>query len=488
MRSAGILLHLSSLPSPYGIGTMGKEAYAFADFLHAAGQHYWQLLPIGPTGYGNSPYQSGSTFAGNPYFIDPELLMEEGLLTAEELQAIPNTERVDYSALYTQRFALLRKAFLRGRDRLSPEIEIFSHRNPWVEDYALFMAIKERNHMTSWDQWPQAIRMQDPSALAACREEYGEEVAFFTFLQYLFDRQWQALRRYVHSLGIELIGDLPIYVPYDSCDVWVNPNLFQLDKDRLPTGVAGCPPDAFSTEGQLWGNPLYRWDTMAEDDFAWWRKRLSEAGQRFDVIRLDHFRGLESYWAVPYGRNTARDGKWVKGPGDAFIQSLKHHLPHLRLIAEDLGYLTPEVLALRESSGYPGMKILEFAFDPREPGNYLPHTYDKNSVCYSGTHDNETLLQWQSCVGQEGLDHAMHYLSIENRKDLHWALLRLGMASVSHIFIAQMQDYLELGEEGRMNTPGILSPRNWSWRMKPGTLTPHLAEKIKDLTQLYERI
>jgi len=484
MRSAGILLHISSLPSPYGIGTLGKEAYAFADFLHAAGQKYWQVLPIGPTGYGDSPYQSVSTYAGNPYFIDPALLMEEDLLTREELDAIPNRERVDYGELYATRYQLLRKAFSRDRE-FDPRA--FVAENPWAEDYALFMAIKD-HYKVSWDRWSEPLRLRDPIALDLCREEYEEDIAFYLFLQYQFDKQWKALRAYVHSLGIELIGDLPIYVPYDSCDVWAAPHLFQLDEAGLPTAVAGCPPDAFSAEGQLWGNPLYRWDRMAEDDFLWWRNRLSEAGKRFDVVRLDHFRGLESYWSVPYGDSTARGGSWVKGPGEAFLRSLKAHLPHLRLIAEDLGYLTPEVLSLRETSGYPGMKILEFAFDPREPGNYLPHTYDRNSVCYSGTHDNETLLQWQTSVGEEGIRHAMTYLGLESREQLHWALLRLGMASVSHTFIAQMQDYLELGGKARMNTPGILSPQNWSWRMEQDDLTPPLAQKLRTLAQLYERL
>ena len=484
MRSAGILLHISSLPSPYGIGTLGKEAYAFADFLYAAGQKYWQVLPIGPTGYGDSPYQSVSTYAGNPYFIDPALLMEEGLLTREELDSIPNRERVDYGELYATRYPLLRKAFSRDR---AFDPRAFVGENPWAEDYALFMAIKD-HYGVSWDRWPEPLRLRDPIALDLCKEEYEEDIAFYLFLQYQFDKQWKALRAYVHSLGIELIGDLPIYVPYDSCDVWAAPHLFQLDEAGLPTAVAGCPPDAFSAEGQLWGNPLYRWDKMAKDDFLWWRNRLSEAGKRFDVVRLDHFRGLESYWSVPYGDSTARGGSWVKGPGEAFLRSLQTHLPHLRLIAEDLGYLTPEVLSLRETSGYPGMKILEFAFDPREPGNYLPHTYDRNSVCYSGTHDNETLLQWQTSVGEEGIRHALAYLGSGSRDRLHWSLLRLGMASVSDTFIAQMQDYLELGAEARMNTPGILSPQNWSWRMEQDALTPPLAQKIRTLTQLYERL
>lgn len=487
MRYAGILLHLSSLPSPYGIGTMGQAAYDFIDFLEAAGQHYWQMLPIGQTSYGDSPYQCVSTFGGNPYFIDLDILKQEGLLEAHELEDLPNAKRIDYGLLYEQRYPLLRKAFFRGRKALEEELEQFRKAHPQIEDYALFMAIKRARNMECWAKWSQDIRLRKAEALSRYAEACKEDVDFFLFLQFLFDRQWTALRNYAHSKGIELIGDLPIYVPYDSCEVWCRGELFQLDGEGQPCAVAGCPPDSFSADGQLWGNPLYRWERMEEDDFLWWRQRIQEAATRFDVIRIDHFRGLESYWSIPYGAATAKEGRWIKGPGMKLIRSLQEHLPHLRLIAEDLGYLTPEVLALRENSGYPGMKILEFAFDPREPGNYLPHTYDKNCICYSGTHDNETLLQWIEGLDPDSLAHGMDYMGITNKKDCLPALLRLGMASVADTFIAQMQDYLALGREARMNTPGILSPLNWSWRMEQDAVTPELANKIRSLTRLYER-
>ncbi|MBP3412447.1 MAG: 4-alpha-glucanotransferase [Oscillospiraceae bacterium] len=487
MRSAGILLHLTSLPSPYGIGTMGKAAYDFAEFLHAAGQHYWQLLPIGPTSYGDSPYQCVSTFAGNPYLIDLDLLAQEGLLTPQELKDLPNPERVDYSLLYEQRYPLLYKAFLRGSKPLAREITAFRQENPWVEDYALFMAVKRTRSMACWAQWQEDIRLRRPDAIEACTAAYREDLEFFVFLQYLFDRQWKALRDFVHRLGIELIGDLPIYVPYDSCEVWTQSELFQLDREKRPTAVAGCPPDLFSAEGQLWGNPLYRWDAMAQDDFLWWRQRIAGASSRFDVIRIDHFRGLESYWSVPYGEPTARNGQWIKGPGKDFTDCLKKHFPTLRFIAEDLGYLTPEVLQLRQDFGYPGMKILEFAFDPREPGNYLPHRYHSNCVCYSGTHDNETLAQWLEGLAPEGVQHAMAYLNVRDPAELPEALLRCGLSSVADTFIAQMQDYLGLGAQSRMNTPGILSPNNWSWRMSAEALRPELAQELRRLVTLYER-
>ena len=490
MRSSGILLHISSLPSPYGIGTLGKAAYEFADFLHNAGQHYWQILPIGPTSYGDSPYQSFSTCAGNPYFIDLELLRDDGLLLQEELDGVDwsaHEERVDYGFQFSVRFDLLYRAYERGRDRYAREVEQFRAENPWVEEYALYMAVKRSRGMVSWDQWPEEIRLRRPGAVATYATVLAEDMNFFIFLQFLFFRQWDALRDYVHGKGIEIIGDLPIYVPYDSCDVWANPSLFQLDEQGVPTGVAGCPPDYFAKDGQLWGNPLYDWQKMSADGYRWWKKRIRAASRLFDVIRIDHFRGLESYWSVPYGDTTARSGKWVKGPDHDFIRALKESFPELRLIAEDLGFLTPEVIRLQKDSGFPGMKVLEFAFDPREPSNYLPHRYERNCICYSGTHDNETLVQWQEGQNAETLAYTMEYLGVSDEKDLTWGILRAGMASVADTFIAQMQDYLGLGAQSRMNEPGTVSQKNWSWRLKKTDLTPELAQKLRRLTSLYER-
>ena len=490
MRSSGILLHVSSLPSPYGIGTLGKAAYEFADFLHDAGQHYWQILPIGPTSYGDSPYQSFSTCAGNPYFIDLELLRDDGLILQEELDSIDwsaHEERVDYGFQFSVRFDLLYRAFERGRDRYAREVEDFRAENPWVEEYALYMAVKRSRGMVSWEQWPEEIRLRRPGAVATYATVLAEDMNFFIFLQFLFFRQWDALRSYVHGKGIEIIGDLPIYVPYDSCDVWADPSLFQLDEQGMPTGVAGCPPDYFAKDGQLWGNPLYDWQKMSADGYQWWKKRIRAASRLFDVIRIDHFRGLESYWSVPYGEETARNGKWVKGPDHDFIRALKESFPDLRLIAEDLGFLTPEVIRLQKDSGFPGMKVLEFAFDPREPSNYLPHRYERNCICYSGTHDNETLVQWQEGQNTETLAYTMEYLGVSDEKDLTWGILRAGMASVADTFIAQMQDYLGLGAQSRMNEPGTVSQKNWSWRLKKTDLTPELAQKIQRLASMYER-
>lgn len=488
MRASGILMHISSLPSPYGVGTMGKGAYEFADFLHSAGQHYWQILPLGPTGLGDSPYQSCSTFAGNPYFIDPDLLVEDGLLLPQEAaEVVAPGERVDYGLLYQTRLDLLYKAFRRGRDRYARQIDAFRRKAPWVDDYGLFMALKRSRNMEAWNLWPEEIRLRKASAVQTYATALAEDMNFFIFVQFLFFRQWNALREYVKSLGMELIGDLPIYVPYDSCDVWANPDLFQLDGDGTPTGVAGCPPDYFSKDGQLWGNPLYDWERMRADGYRWWKERIRAASKLFDVTRIDHFRGLESYWSVPYGEETARNGKWVKGPGEDFIRALQQEFPTLKLIAEDLGFLTPEVIALQEFSGYPGMKILEFAFDPREPSNYLPHRYDRNCICYSGTHDNETLAQWIKGQSEDTLAYACEYLGVSDRKELHWAILRAGMASVADTFIAQLQDYLELGAEGRMNEPGTFGFPNWTWRVDETRLTVELAKKIKRLTTLYER-
>ncbi len=483
-------MHISSLPSPYGIGTLGKAAYDFADFLHRAGQRYWQILPIGPTSYGDSPYQSFSTCAGNPYFIDLDLLEQDGLLTREEIDAVDwgtDAGRVDYGFQYSVRFDLLYNAYLRGRDRDADALREFRDANPWVEEYALYMALKRSNSMQSWEHWPEEIRLRRPGAADTYATVLAEDTNFFIYLQFLFFRQWNRLRDYVHGLGIRIIGDLPIYVPYDSCDVWANPQLFQLDEGGLPTGVAGVPPDYFSEDGQLWGNPLYNWDAMRADGYRWWMQRIAAAGRLFDVIRIDHFRGLESYWSVPYGDVNARRGHWVKGPGQDFIDAVHRRFPELHLIAEDLGFLTPEVIELQRNSGYPGMKVLEFAFDPREPSNYLPHRYTTNCICYSGTHDNETLVQWLDGASPETVQYVQEYLGLRDRSECVSGILRAGMASVADVFIAQLQDYLELGAEARMNEPGTLSTKNWSWRVDASLLTDELADRIARMVKLYER-
>ena len=481
-RASGILLPISALPSPYGIGTLGKAAYAFADFLHAAGQKYWQLLPLGPTSYGDSPYQSFSTFAGNPYFIDLDLLAEEGLLDKEDLAAADwgNDPRyVDYGKIYEVRFDVLRRAFLRGRERDREAVERFQAENPWLKNYALYMAVKAHFGMKSWLEWPdEAIRVRAPEAVARYEKELAEDVAFYTYLQYLFFKQWGELREYIHSLGIRIIGDLPIYVAMDSADVWAEPEFFQLGEGNIPTEVSGVPPDYFSADGQLWGNPLYDYDRMRQDGFGWWIRRVEGASRLFDVIRIDHFRGLESYWAVPYGAETAREGRWRKGPGMDLVGVLTQWFHGLDIIAEDLGFLTPEVHQLLRDSGLPGMKVLEFAFDAREPSNYLPHTYERNCVCYVGTHDNETVMQWREQADRADVTFARKYLGLNEAEGFHWGMIRGGMSSVADTFVAQMQDYLGLGAEGRMNTPGTLG-NNWRWRLLPGEASPALARKIR---------
>ena len=479
-RAAGVLLSVSSLPAPYGIGTLGRCAYDFVDFLVESGQNYWQMLPVGPISYGDSPYQSFSTFAGNPYYIDLDMLQTDGLLTSEEVQAHSwgdDPERVDYGAIYRARYALLERAFDRGWSRERQAVEEFARRQPWLDGYARFMALKRRYDMKPWTQWP---------AGEVPAEELERDVQFFTYLQFLFDRQWTALKQYANEKGISIIGDLPIYVAMDSADVWTNPERFLLDRDNVPVDVSGVPPDGFTDAGQLWGNPLYRWDAMKRDGYAWWESRLRGALERFDGIRLDHFRGLESYWAVPYGDETAAGGRWEPGPGEDFIKMVHEKFPGALIIAEDLGYVTKEVKELLECSGYPGMKVLEFAFDSREAGDYLPHCYPENCVCYTGTHDNTTVLGWLEEAGPEDVEMARRYLGLNREEGYNWGFLRGGMGSKARLFVAQMQDYLDLGGAARMNTPGTLGG-NWQWRMKPGAASLELARRLREFTRLFGR-
>lgn len=490
MRESGILMHITSLPGPYGIGSMGACAYDFVDFLESAGQRCWQILPLCPTGYGDSPYQSFSTFAGNPYLIDLDTLVAEGLLLAEELEGIQwSTEenRVDFGLLYNNRNALLRKAY----SRFIPDkgySEFIKDNADWLDDYALFMALKEKFDGTDWQKWTLILMMRLPEVLDAYRQELAGGIRFQQFLQYQFRRQWQALRRYANGKGIQIIGDVPIYVPLDSADVWANPFIFQLDPSRRPRMVAGCPPDSFSADGQLWGNPLYDWDAMKRSGYDWWIRRLRAAAQMYDVVRLDHFRGFESYWAIPAGEKTAENGEWKKGPGLDFIRAIQESLPDLKFIAEDLGFVTREVRQLQLDSGYPGMKVMEFAFDSREDGNYLPHLYPENSVVYSGTHDNLTLTQWFEEAAPADVAAARAYLGLNEEEGYVWGMIRGCMSSVSRLCVIQMQDYLGLGGEARMNFPGTLSSNNWTWRAKEGFATPELAQKIRAMTERYGRM
>ncbi|MCR5825797.1 MAG: 4-alpha-glucanotransferase [Oscillospiraceae bacterium] len=489
-RSSGILLSISSLPSPYGIGTLGKAAYKFADFLKAAGQGYWQLLPLGPTSYGDSPYQSFSTYAGNPYFIDPDLLIKDKLLTKKEVTAYDwgtDPRHVDYGKIYEGRYPLLAKAKERGWERDAEAVAAFVAQNEsWLPDYALFMALKRYFGMKAWLEWPEDVRTRQSEALERYRAELREDVELFTYIQFLFFRQWGELKRYINDLGIRIIGDLPIYVAMDSADVWAEPEMFRLDSRGFPTEVSGVPPDYFSADGQLWGNPLYNYEAMERDGFGWWLRRVGGAARMFDVIRIDHFRGFESFWAVPYGEKTARNGKWVKGPGMKLVGTLTGWFHNLSFIAEDLGYATPEVAQLLKDSKLPGMKVLEFAFNPNEPSDYLPHRYTENCVCYTGTHDNATLAEWLVTCDKGELAQAKRYLGLNEKEGLAMGVIRGGMGSVASLFIAQMQDYLGLGKNNRMNTPGTAAG-NWTWRMLPGEAGAALARRLAALTEMYER-
>ena len=488
MRASGILMHITSLPGPYGVGTMGKEAYHFIDFLHRAGQRYWQILPLTPTGYGDSPYQSCSTFAGNHYLIDLEFLVEDGLLQPDEIAACNwgnDPGRVDFGLLYANRMGLLRKAFSRYRDTDESFAKFRARNDWWLPEYVDYMGLKEQNGGKPWYQWEDSLKYYYRDNRSISFHIPYEEIQFHCFVQYLFHTQWEKLRAYAHSKGISIIGDVPIYVPYDSVDVWADPRWFALDETLTPTKVAGCPPDYFSQDGQLWGNPLYRWDLLKETGYLWWIQRLRAAAKRYDVIRIDHFRGFAGYYAIPYGAENARGGQWLPGPGMDFIKAIQTAMPDTPMIAEDLGFLTEDVHKLREDSGYPGMKVLEFAFDSDSNNTYLPHTYEKNAVCYTGTHDNMPLKQWFAEVSERTIEFAKRYMG--EAENAIWGMIRLALSSPADLAIVQMQDYLELGEEGRMNFPGTRSSSNWSWRATEDFCTETLAERIKIMTSTYGR-
>ena len=490
MRSSGILMHITSLAGPYGVGTMGKHAFAFVDFLKRAGQSYWQILPLTPTGYGDSPYQSCSSFAGNQYLIDLEQLVEQGLLQRDEIDHIDwcwSETKADFGRLYNNRLRVLRLAYSRFHG--SVEFDAFcSENNGWLYDFALFMALKDKFNGQPWYSWDDKLKFRDEHTMWCVGQELRDEIRFYHFVQFLFYKQWNALHAYAKQNGISIIGDVPIYVPMDSVEVWSNPSIFQLNERLDPVAVAGCPPDAFSADGQLWGNPLYRWDLIEKDGFKWWLNRLGAAGKLYDMVRLDHFRGFEAYWSIPYGDTTAKNGHWVKGPGMNFVNALKNGLPQVKFIAEDLGFLTQEVLDLRDESGYPGMKVLEFAFDSREPSDYLPHTYTQNTVCYTGTHDNMTMRQWFETASPEAVAYAREYMHLDDYEGLVWGTIRTAMSYVSDMCIIQLPDYLNLGGEARMNFPGTLSDANWTWRVSGHMINDGLARAIYNLTALYGRL
>lgn len=493
MRGGGILMHLTSLPSPYGVGTMGACARHFGDFLQAAGQSLWQILPIGPTGYGDSPYQSFSTFAGNPYLIDLDDLAADGLLDRADYERLDwgeNPLAVDYGRLYEKRCPVLRKACRALLAAPPAEYRCFCEKNAfWLEDYALFMALKEANGGAPWTDWARDVREREPAALDRARRELGEDVDFWRGVQFLFFRQWKRLKEYVNGRGIRIMGDLPIYVSADSADVWAHPEQFQLDGHRRPAQVAGCPPDGFSDDGQLWGNPLFDWNSMERDGFSWWVDRVAWQFEVYDVLRLDHFRGFDAYYAIPYGETTARNGQWKQGPGVKLFRALEAALGKKDMVAEDLGFLTPSVHRLREETGLLGMKVLEFAFDRRDGGGpaYLPHHYPVNCVAYVGTHDNETALGWLSSAHPEDRAYAREYLRLNREEGENWGMMKAVWASVGRWAVVQMQDVLGLGREGRMNTPSTLGG-NWTWRAPAGFDTPELADRLRRQMELYGRL
>ena len=492
MRRAGILMPISSLPAPYGIGTMGAAAREFVDFLADAGQACWQILPVCPTSYGDSPYQSFSSYAGNPYFIDLDDLAEEGLLKKEEYADLDwsgSPAEVDYGRMYNLRYPVLRKACER---LLAKEGEAFAafcqERADWLEDYALFMALKGKFGGVSWFEWPEELRLRRPEALAAASQELKAETDFWKAVQYLFFDQWKKLKAYANKAKVSIIGDLPIYVSADSADVWSNPEQFQLDEKGRPTEVAGCPPDGFSADGQLWGNPLFNWERMKEDGYQWWLRRIAAQFQIYDILRIDHFRGFDEYYAIPYGDDTARNGRWRPGPGIHFFQTVNEMLGEKEIIAEDLGFMTDTVVQLLKDTGYPGMKVLEFAFDSRDTGSdYLPHCYNPHCVVYAGTHDNDTIQGWMVNAPQKDVEYAKEYLRLREDEGWHWGMMRAAWASVADLAVMQMQDVLGLGSEARMNTPSTLGT-NWKWRALPGSYDKKLAEKLYHDMKVYQRL
>lgn len=492
-RAAGILMPISSLPSEYGIGCFSKSAYEFVDWLKKAGQSYWQILPLGPTSYGDSPYQSFSTFAGNPYFISLEALVEEGVLTKAECEAVDWGKvkgSIDYKKIYEGRYPLLRKAYERSNVHENEAYQQFVKENSWwLSDYALFMAVKDRFDGVEWKLWADDIKLRWGPAMDYYREELYFDIEFHQCMQFKFYEQWMQLKTYANKKGIQIIGDIPIYVAMDSADTWAHPELFQLDEENVPVAVAGCPPDGFSATGQLWGNPLYRWGYHKETGYQWWISRLAYVFRLYDVVRIDHFRGFDEYYAIPYGDKTAERGKWEKGPGMDLFHTLDKKIKDLRVIAEDLGFLTESVLEILKESGYPGMKVLQFAFDGSEDSSYLPYKYDHNCVVYTGTHDNETTKGWLENLQGHDLKFVREYINCYEQpvNDCVWALIRTALSSVADLAVIPIQDYLCLGNEARMNAPSTFGD-NWKWRLTANQISETTLYHMREVTRIYGRL
>ncbi len=503
-RRSGILLHPTSLPGRYGIGDLGSEAYRFVDFLLDTGQRLWQVLPLGPTGYGDSPYQCFSAFAGNPLLISLEKLVEEGALSPADVEDVPSfpAHEVDYGWVIHWKIPLLRKAAADFRERAEPsardEFHAFCQEQaPWLEDYALFMALKDAHGGATWTTWEPDIARRQPEAVRRWREQQSAAIHAHKYVQFQFFRQWWALKTHCNAHGIQIIGDIPIFVAHDSADVWAHPEMFHLDEDGSPTVVAGVPPDYFSATGQLWGNPLYRWDVLAQSGYAWWIERFRTTLTTVDIVRLDHFRGFESYWEVPGGETTAINGRWVPGPGAALFEALRQALGHLPIIAEDLGVITPEVEALRDQFGLPGMRILQFAFgtDPKAR-DFRPFSYPRHCVVYTGTHDNDTVVGWFTSEGSGNTTRSAEDIAAERAlvlkylgtdgHEIHWDMIRLALSSVANTAIIPLQDVLGLGSEARMNIPSRPSG-NWKWRFTPDVLTDDVRQRLWEMTDVYGR-
>ncbi|MCK9220550.1 MAG: 4-alpha-glucanotransferase [Bacteroidales bacterium] len=491
-RASGILLHPTSLPGKYGIGTLGKSAFEFIDFLVKAKQKFWQILPLGPTGYADSPYQCFSAHAGNPNLIDLDLLIKANLLTTADLEEYPSfpESKVSFDTVQKFRLPLLKKAH-QTFGIIADQTERMGYRTflkdqaKWINDYALFLAIKANRDQKPWYQWEPALKMREPEALRTIQTMLHEEIDFHKFMQFLFFRQWTAVKEYAHRNNVRIIGDIPLYVALDSADAWSNPEIFEFNEARNPIRVGGVPPDYFSETGQLWGNPLFRWDVLKGNDYRWWIERIRTNLFLYDIIRIDHFRGFSEYWAVPYGEKTAINGQWIPCQGKEFFEALVREFGKLPIIAEDLGVITPDVEELRDKFGLPGMKILQFAFDSSEANNYLPHNYVKNCLVYTGTHDNDTITGWFKKASVNDKKYMIDYMHV-SETEIHWSLIRLAWSSVANTAIVPMQDLLGLGSEARMNLPGT-TLNNWQWRAKTNDFSPILADRLAHLTMLYGR-
>ena len=508
MRECGMLLPIASLPSKYGIGCFSKEAYEFVDQLKEGGQSFWQILPLGPTGFGDSPYQAFSAFAGNPYFIDLEQLVQEGLLTENECEAADfgdDDRYIAYDKIYKARFKVLKKAYERWKkeakwtenvEKAGTKAEKMDHRQflksklaPETREYCFYMAVKDHFKSASWNKWDEDIRLRKTAAVEKYKKMLEDEMGFYEFQQFQFNEQWSRLKAYANENGIQIIGDIPIYLAFDGADSWAHPELFQFDGECLPKAVAGCPPDAFSATGQLWGNPLYDWGYHKKDHYSWWIKRMEYCLKLYDVVRVDHFRGFEAYYSIPYGNKTAVDGTWMPGPGMDLFRTIEEKLGKLNIIAEDLGFLTESVLQMLSDSGFPGMKVIQFAFDPNGGSAYLPHNYPENSVVYTGTHDNDTTRGWYHSTDKATRDFAKEYMNAQrlDEDDLAWDFIRLAMSSKANLCVTPMQDLLNLDGKARINVPSTLGG-NWTWRMEKGQFDEETVKRLKRMTWLYERL